>query len=104
MQGDGQVTIFVDGAIFDGGKAITGYMVTPSPERSAVLDHRDDVVVAGLTNGQPYQFTVTSTNGEALSSTSEPSAAVTPVISVWLKVKAKKASRTSLLVVVSQRW
>ena len=62
VPGNGQVTVSWTAPVFDGGKAITGYVVTPSPSGAPCSTTGTTCVVAGLTNGQPYQFTVTSTN------------------------------------------
>ena len=65
----------------DGGSAITAYTVSASPPVSGATQTcltagETSCVVTGLTNGQPYSFTVTAANA---GSTSEPSLASAPV-------------------------
>jgi hypothetical protein len=68
----------------NGGSPITGYVVTPYQNGTAgspvqVSDgSATSATVTGLTNGQPYAFTVAATNANGTGPASTPSAAVTP--------------------------
>jgi len=71
----------VDGGLGRGGGPITKYTVTANPDgkiattTSAVLT----AIVAGLTNGTSYTFTVTATNAVGTSSSSTASNSILPV-------------------------
>ena len=60
---------------------ITGYTVTSSPGgfTCSAVAPAATCVVTGLTNGTPYTFTVTATDGTIIGPPSAPSAPVTPV-------------------------
>ena len=66
----------------NGGSSITGYTVTSSPASAGCTTSGSTppttCTVNGLTNGTPYTFQVTATNGSGTSSLSSPSTAVTP--------------------------
>ena len=66
----------------DGGSAILSYEVTSSPEGKtcapASLTPPLTCDVTGLTNGTPYTFSVTATNGQGTSDASSASNSVTP--------------------------
>ena len=91
-RGNKQVTVSWKAPTFTGGVPISSYLVTPSPSGAPCSTTGTSCTIGGLTNGAPYTFTVTTTNTASLSSVSDPSPAVTPVIALSLKVKAKKAS------------
>jgi hypothetical protein len=55
------------------------YTVVASPGGQSVSTLATSALVSGLTNGQPYTFTVQATNSEGTSAVSSPSIPVTPV-------------------------
>ena len=57
----------------DGGKAITSYMVTSSPENKGVTGTSSPIIVPGLTFGVANTFTVKATNDDGTSVPSAPS-------------------------------
>jgi hypothetical protein len=68
----------------DGGSPITGYTVTatdattPGNGGQTATGMSSPIVVAGLTNGDAYTFTVTAVNAAGTGAASAVSAAVTP--------------------------
>jgi hypothetical protein len=62
----------------DGGATITAYRVTVSPGGRTVEGTGTAIIVAGLTNGQAYTFTVTATNAAGTGPESTASAPVVP--------------------------
>ncbi len=67
----------------NGGAAISGYTVTAhdvttSSDATLVTGPGTSALVTGLTNGDPYTFTVTASNSAGPGPPSTPSAAVTP--------------------------
>ena len=91
--GNGQVAVSWVAPADTGGVPISRYVVTPAPSGRpcSAPAATTSCTVTGLMNGQAYTFTVASTNAAGLSSISDPSAAVTPVTPLSLKVKAKAA-------------
>ena len=82
VAGDGQVSVsFIPPAI-NGGSAVTSYTVTASPGGATATGAGTTLVLAGLSNGTPYTFTVTATNSNGTSTPSEPSPPVTPVSAI----------------------
>jgi hypothetical protein len=68
---------------YNGGAAITGYVVTSYLHGTAASSVRfnqltNPQVVLNLANGQPYTFTVSAVNAAGVGSPSNPSNAVTP--------------------------
>ena len=76
--GNGQVSVTFNVPGNDGGSAITGYTVTSSPGGFTGTGASSPIVVAGLSNGTAYTFTVTATNAIGSSVASAASNAVTP--------------------------
>lgn len=77
--GDGQVSVAFTPPANNGGSAITGYTVTSSPAGVTGTGASSPIVVAGLTNGTAYTFTVTATNAVGTSVASGASNAATPM-------------------------
>ncbi|MSZ55329.1 MAG: S8 family serine peptidase, partial [Actinobacteria bacterium] len=63
----------------NGGSVITGYTVTSSPGAFTCTTATNACVVAGLTNGVAYTFTVTATNAVGTSPASLPTNEIIPV-------------------------
>ncbi|HEY5051603.1 MAG TPA: fibronectin type III domain-containing protein [Acidothermaceae bacterium] len=80
VPGDGQATVSWTAPLSNGGSAITGYTVTSSPGGfTATTAGPTSAIVSGLTDGTPYTFTVTATNGVGTGPASSPSSSVIPV-------------------------
>jgi hypothetical protein len=62
----------------NGGLPITGYTATSSPGGFTGTGTGSPIRVAGLTNGTPYTFTVTATNGFGTGAASAASVAIAP--------------------------
>lgn len=76
--GDSTASVSFSAPDFTGGEALTGYTVTSSPGGLTATGAAAPLVVAGLTNGTAYTFTVTATNTAGTGPSSAPSNAVTP--------------------------
>ena len=77
--GDTRVAVRWVTPVSSGGSAITSYTVTSTPGGLTCTTSTNACVVAELTNGESYTFTVTAKNAVGTSVASEPSAAVSPV-------------------------
>lgn len=71
--GKNGATVNFSAPVSDGGKTITGYTVTSSPEGKVGTGSCSPIIVSGLTYGVPNTFTVTATNGDGTSAPSVPS-------------------------------
>src|SRR5665647_259109 len=81
VAGNASVVVSWTAPVSDGGSAITGYTIAPSPACPACTGMTTTALsstVSGLTNGNAYTFTVTATNAAGTSPPSAASAAVTP--------------------------
>jgi hypothetical protein len=81
VPGNGQAAVSWLAPTSDGGSPITGYRViaNPGPVEVSVDGDTLSTVVAGLTNGTAYTFTVVATNDIGDSNPSNPSGSVTPI-------------------------
>ncbi|WP_133502054.1 putative Ig domain-containing protein, partial [Cognatilysobacter terrigena] len=79
VAGDAQATVSFVAPSNTGGAAITAYTVTSNPGGITATGASSPIVVAGLSNGTAYTFTVTATNSAGTGAASAASAAVTPV-------------------------
>lgn len=81
--GDSKAVVTFTPPASNGGATITSYTVTSSPGNITATGTASPIVVSGLSNGQPYTFTVTATNAPAVSGNGLASAAsnaVTPSV------------------------
>ncbi len=76
---DGQATIAFIPPVSNGGLEITAYTATSNPGSISVSSETSPIVVTGLTDGQPYTFSVTAINDAGASDPSAPSSPVTPL-------------------------
>ena len=76
--GNGQASVSFGAPSSDGGSAITTYTVT-YPGGTPVQGSSSPITVSGLTNGTPYTFTVTATNGAGFTGPGADSNQVTPI-------------------------
>ncbi|SMF60721.1 Putative Ig domain-containing protein [Xaviernesmea oryzae] len=77
--GNGQALVAFSAPSSNGGAAIISYTVTSSPGGLTGTGGASPIVVAGLTNGTSYTFTVTATNSIGTGSASAASNSITPV-------------------------
>jgi uncharacterized protein YhjY with autotransporter beta-barrel domain len=79
IAGDTQASVAFTAPLNIGGSAITSYTVTVSPADVAPINGASSpIVVTGLTNGQPYTFTVTADNVAGTGPASMASNSITP--------------------------
>ena len=78
--GDGEASVSWTAPADDGGGPVNSYLVTASPggALTKVGGASSSAIVAGLTDGTPYTFTVTASNSAGPGQGSDPSGAVTP--------------------------
>lgn len=76
--GDTQAAVAFSAPAFIGGATITGFTVTANPGALVGTGATSPVIVAGLTNGIAYTFTVTGTNSAGTGAASAASNSVTP--------------------------
>jgi hypothetical protein len=77
--GNTQVSVTFTPPASDGGSVITSYTVTSSPGNFTGTGGTSPIIVAGLTNGTAYTFTVTATNVVGTGPASSASNSATPV-------------------------
>jgi hypothetical protein len=73
--GSGNVTVSFIAPVSDGNSPITSYTVISDPGGITATGASSPITVDGLTNGQPYAFSVTATNALGISPASAPSSA-----------------------------
>jgi len=78
VAGDGQATVAFTAPTDNGGSAITGYEVTAAPGNAVYFGLSSPIVVAGLSNGTSYTFTVKAINAAGSSLFSTASNSVVP--------------------------
>ncbi|WP_053094149.1 S-layer family protein [Cellvibrio sp. pealriver] len=79
VAGDTQASVAFTAPVNTGGTTITGYTVTVSPPDVAPVNGAaSPIVVSGLSNGQPYTFTVTADNAAGTGPASGSSNSITP--------------------------
>ena len=76
--GNGEATVAFEEPSNNGGRTITGYMVTASPGGITAGGISSPILVTGLTNGTAYTFTVVAINPAGDSVSSAESQAITP--------------------------
>jgi titin len=77
-EGNGQATVSWS-ASTSKGPAVTGYIVTSTPDGMTCTTTALTCTVTALTNGTPYKFNVVATNSVGNSAASLPIASVTPL-------------------------
>ena len=77
--GNTQASVTFTAPASNGGSVVTQYTATSSPGNITATGTSSPIVVAGLTNGTSYTFTVTATNAIGTGPASAPSNAVTPI-------------------------
>jgi hypothetical protein len=78
VAGDSQATVTFQAPASNGGTEVTSYTVTSSPGGLTATGSNSPIVVAGLSNGTAYTFTVTAANAAGSGASSSPSNPVTP--------------------------
>jgi uncharacterized protein (TIGR02145 family) len=76
--GNAQASVTFSFPTSNGGNTITGYTITSSPGNITASGATSPIVIAGLTNGTSYSFTVKATNAAGSSVASAVSNAVIP--------------------------
>jgi DNA-binding beta-propeller fold protein YncE len=76
--GNGQATVAFTAPATNGGSAITTYTVTSTPDNLTASGTASPLTITGLTNGTPYTFTVTATNGNGTGPASNASNSIVP--------------------------
>lgn len=79
IAGDTQASVAFTAPVNTGGTTLTGYTVTVYPPHVAPVNGAaSPIVINGLTNGQPYTFTVTADNAAGTGPASMASNSITP--------------------------
>jgi trimeric autotransporter adhesin len=76
--GNAEATVTFAAPTNSGGSAVTGYIVTSSPDGLTATGTASPLTVTGLTNGTTYSFSVKATNAVGVSADSALSNSVTP--------------------------
>jgi hypothetical protein len=77
--GNGQAAVSWDPPLDDGDAPVTSYTAVADPGGQSCSTSGTSCVVAGLSNGTSYTFSVTATNLKGTGPASAPSSAVTPI-------------------------
>jgi uncharacterized protein (TIGR02145 family) len=92
--GNKEATVSFTAPTSDGGSAITEYTVTSSPGGVTATGTTSPIVVAGLTNGTDYTFTVVATNAVGNSVASEVSESIWAASEVITQINIENQSPT----------
>jgi len=76
--GNAQATVSFTAPANNGGSQVTKYTATSNPGAITASGAKSPIIVAGLTNGTAYTFTVVATNSVGIGPASGASAVVTP--------------------------
>lgn len=102
--GDGRAEVRWTRPGSDGGSAITGYTVVASPGGQRAVATDTSAIVAGLTNGGTYTFTVSATTGVGTGPASPPCTAVMPSPAVAFDTSDVPVGNTASALDPSWKW
>lgn len=74
---NGRVDVSFTAPAYDGGEAITSYIVTSTPDSITAIGASSPISVTGLASGTSYTFTVSAINSVGTGTPSSPTSAVT---------------------------
>jgi len=112
--GDAYASVSFSAPANDGGSSILDYTVTSTPGGISTTGLTSPLIVAGLTNGISYTFTVTARNTAGSSAASVPSSAVTPAANMafdsdkpttsWISSYSQTLDAATDLGVFNNQW